>query len=62
MIQARQAEIKLGRLGLSENGIDTVQIDKAGWGKYDVNLMDDALSTARVLVEIQEEERRAIAR
>lgn len=31
-------------------------------GPYHGSLMDDALSTARVLVEIQEEERRAIAR
>ena len=31
-------------------------------GSYHVDLMEDALITARVLVEIQEEERRAIAR
>ena len=31
-------------------------------GSYHVDLMEDALVTARVLVEIQEEERRAIAR
>ena len=39
-----------------------LQIDKVGWGKYYRSRMDDALSIARVLVEIQEEERRAIAR
>lgn len=30
--------------------------------KYDESLMDDSISTARILVEIQENERRAIAR
>jgi signal transduction histidine kinase len=32
------------------------------WAKYYVDLMEDLISTARILVEIQENERRAIAR
>ena len=39
-----------------------MRIDKTRDGSYIVCHMEDALSTARVLVEIQEEERRAIAR
>lgn len=37
-------------------------IDKPLYGPYDVGLMDDPLSTARVLVDIQEGDRRIIAR